>query len=177
MSIINSLIQAAITATASPNPILPYSNLLPIGRYSSEIISVADAMKYDTVIGIDCVHKLTNLEGKTFLVKFRFFAPHDTENLIKTLQAYGLTGSVGDVLTGLKEEVEITQRPGSNLYVYIAQRSLVADYPATKESHTPKKVGLSGRLSRRPSSVQSENIKKFFDDEEDEDFEDFLEDD
>ena len=177
-SLIHSLLNAAIAATAPTESaytaILPYANLLSVGHYSSQIISVADAMKDGTVMGIDCIHKLTNLEGKTFMVKFRYFVPRDTDNLINTLKAYGMTGSVGDALTGLQENIEIAQRPGSDRYVYIAKRSLVPNPSAAQESHAQKKVGLSGRLNRRPSSVQSENIKKFFEDDEDEDFEDFL---
>lgn len=182
MSAINSIINAAIAATTPTasafSTILPYANLLPQGHYFSEIISVADATKNDVVIGIDCVHKLTNLEGKTFLVKFRFFAPRDTDNLINTLKAYGMTGSVGNVLTGLKEEVEITQRPGSDRYVHIDQRSLVSQSSAAQQSHTPKKVGIGGRFSRKSSSLPNEATRKFFeDDDEWNDEEDWLDDD
>ena len=177
-SLIHSLLNAAIAATAPTESaytaILPYANLLPQGHYFSEIISAADAAKDGIVIGIDCVHKLTNLEGRSFLVKFRFFTPRDTDDLMKTLQAYGLTGSVGGALTGLKEEVDIAQRPGSDRYVYITKRSLVPNPSAAQESHAQKKVGLSGRLSRRSSSVQNENIKKFFANDEEDDFEDFF---
>ena len=182
MSVINSIINAAIAATVPTasvsNAILPYSNLLPAGTYESEILSVADAIQNDNVIGIDCIHKLTNHEGKSFLVKFRFFAPRDTDNLINTLKAYSMTGSVGNVLTGLKEEVEITQRPGSDRYVHIDQRSLVSESSAAQQSHTPKKVGIGGRFSRKSSSLPNEATRKFFeDDDEWNDEEDWLDDD
>lgn len=176
MSVINSIINAAIAATVPTasvsNAIFPYSNLLPAGTYESEILSVADAIQNDNVIGIDCIHKLTNPEGKSFLVKFRLFAPRDIDELIQKLQSYGLAGSIGDALTGLKEDLDIAQRSNSR-YVYIASRSLKNSHAG--QQSPSRKGGILGSRRRPPTfgSTQSQTAHNNLL-ADDEDYEDFL---
>ena len=124
---------------------------------------------------------LTDADGNTLFVKFRFFDPFDTQALIKVLSAYGLSGYIGDALKGLQETVDIAPRPKSIKYMYIAHR-VISTVPisstsistAKTNSTTSKKGGLSSRLSNRSNKpVQTARQALISEDEEDE-FDDFL---
>ena len=176
----SSLLQKMIPASVAQAVVLPYVSNLTSGKYTSEIVDVVDAIQNGIVVGIDCTHKLTDADGNTLLVKFRFFDPFDTEALLQVLSTYGLSGNIGNALKGLQEIVDVAPRPKSNRYMYIAHRvlSTVPLSPtsdSTNNSAISKKGGLSSRLgsrgnkpmqtSRRPLiSVDEEDIDDEFDD-------------
>ena len=119
-SLLTTVISSLATVNTTTNVILPYQNLLPVGKYDSEIVAVADALQDNEIFGIDCTHFLTDSSGATFLVKFRYFHPKDIEMLSKTLASYGLSGTLESALVGLREVVDIEPRPNSIKYVFIA---------------------------------------------------------
>ena len=124
-SLLQKQISALVTQVQPQATILPYVNNLPAGKYSSEIIDVADAVQKGVIVGIDCTHKLTSENGNVTFVKFRFFEPIDTSALIQVLASYGLSGNICNALKGLKEIVDIAPRPNSARYVYIAHRDIL----------------------------------------------------
>lgn len=164
---------------AAAQAILPYINNLPAGKYTSEIVDVAEAVQKGDVVGIDCTHKLTNADGNIWLVKFRFFDPIDTENLIQVLASYGLSGNIGSALMGLRETVDIAPRPNSVRYMYIAERKQFSESESSFSSSvsststlSPKRGGLSSRLSRRsnkPTQTARQTLISDIDDEDDSD--------
>ena len=173
---------------------LPKIGSLPIGSYDSIIADVSEAVQNGQVVGIDCFHELTDASGNVYRVRFRFYE-HEVNDLCNTLASYGLSGSLGSLLKGLHEIVDVKPKPGNSMYMHIAGRSLnvgktpvamstvssgQADTP--KESSiakTKKKGGLVERLQRRPrpQSVTRQALDLLADEDEDDDFDDFLEDD
>jgi hypothetical protein len=105
--------------------VLPLVGNLPSGKYKSEIVAVENAVHNGVIVGIDCTHKLTDIGGNSFKVKFRFFAPNDVETLAKMLDLYGCTGTIGDGLYGLQETVYVAPRPNSR-YMSIIHRVLLS---------------------------------------------------
>ena len=99
---------------------------LPSGQYSSQIIDVAVAVQNGQVVGIDCFHQLTDSSGRTYHMRFRYYAPHEVDALVETVASYGLTGSLGALLQGLQESVDVTPKAPPSNYMYIAQRTLHA---------------------------------------------------
>lgn len=173
---------------------LPKIGSLPAGCYESVIADVTEAMQSDQVVGIDCFHELTDASGHAYRVRFRFYE-HEVNGLCDTLASYGLTGSLGSVLKGLREIVDVKPKPGNSMYMHIAGRSLnvgktpvamstvssgQADTP--KESSiakTKKKGGLAVRQQRhsRPQSATRQALDLLADEEEYEELDDFLEED
>jgi len=179
----SSLLSATIPvfttqASAQPDIILPLSSLLPSGEYNSQILSTNDVFKNGIVIGIDCIHKLTDIQGNVFVVKFRLFTPYDTEALIQKLSSYGLTGTVGDALVGLEETVEIKLKPQSSQYMHIASReklqalnSTDSDSEHKKETNHKKTGGLVARYRALSANKQNTQRQRLI--EEDDEFDDF----
>ena len=124
-SILDETISETEVQTSAQAVILPLIENLPNGQYESEIVDVKLAIKNGVAIGIDCINKLTNSNGESLLVRFRYFAPNDTDSLKRVLSSYGLAGKLGSALMGLKEEVVIAPRPNSTRYMHIAQRAIL----------------------------------------------------
>lgn len=177
--------------------ILPKIGSLPAGCYESVIADVTEAMQSDQVVGIDCFHELTDASGHAYRVRFRFYE-HEVNGLCDTLASYGLAGSLGSVLKGLSEIIDVKPKPGNSMYMHIAGRSLKvmktpvavstvssgqADAPkessAMATTKIKKKGGLVERLQRhpRPQSVTRQALDLLADEDEDDEFDDFLEDD
>ena len=177
-SILSTPITASTIHNNVPSTILPLATQLPLGNYKSEIVSVSDAIQNDEIIGIDCVHRLTNSDGSEYLVKFRFFAPKDIQSLIDILAGYGLTGNLGSALLGLKENVTIVPRPRSAKYVHISNRNLAS---STVSSSPPaKKASLAsnrGHLCSKTHSSSTSSQRATLLDDDDSEFDDFLDED
>ena len=109
---------------------------LPSGQYSSQIIDVAVAVQNGQVVGIDCFHQLTDSSGRTYHMRFRYYAPHEVDALVETVASYGLTGSLGSLLQGLQESVDVTPKAPPSNYMYIAHRTLQATTQTTAVSST-----------------------------------------
>lgn len=124
-SILDEIISETEVQTSAQAVILPLVENLPSGQYESEIVDVRLAIQNGVAIGIDCTNKLTSSNGKSLLVRFRYFAPTDTDSLKRVLSSYGLTGKLGSALMGLKENVAIAPRPNSTRYMHIAQRAIL----------------------------------------------------
>ena len=107
--------------------VLPLVGNIPSGKYKSEIVAVEDAVHNGVVVGIDCTHKLTDIGGNSFKVKFRFFAPHEVGTLATMLDLYGCTGTIGSGLYGLQEIVYIAPRFKSR-YMRIVHRIPLSPY-------------------------------------------------
>ena len=160
-----------------PSVILPYSDRLATGSYMSKILSVDEGIYHDKAF-IDCVHELTDAGGNILHVKFRYFAPHETDNLVKVLISYKLTGKIGNLLLGLEEHVNLATRPGISKYVYIASRALSTP---TTSTPPPKKSCLIGKRSNKTNTTsmtsRRDALLKYDEDEGDDEFENFLEED
>lgn len=186
-SFLQTVIPVSANSASLPTAILPYVGNLAIGQYESEIVAVDDAIQNDALVGIDCIHQLTDSNGKVITVKFRFFAPTEVDTLKKILSSYGMTGNLGSALLGLKETVDINHRPKSSRYLYISSRMLytssastnsgasanspsqsstqsnrTGSYIVSKHSHTPLKSSLA---SKRATLLQDNE-----DDEDDDDY-------
>ena len=172
---LNSILNTPLSASLQKEKeiLLPYTNVLPLGDYSSEIVSVSEVGEQSSCI--DCVHRLTDNQGQTYWVKFRFFAPKDTDALAKKMIEYGFSGTLGDALVGLCETVSIKQRSGSKKYVFIASRTLCENVSVSSQ----KKLGhaslnRNGRtLHQAPSRLEKER-QALLSEEEDTEFDDFL---
>lgn len=184
-SLLNTPISASSAQPSAQSVVLPYVSNLAGGQYVSEIIAVDDAVQNGAIVGIDCIHKLTDSSGNTLLVKFRYFAPSDIEALVKVLAEYGLTGGIGAALLGLQETVDIAARPGSNRYMSIVHRVLLSNTATvtapthgTSVANTSchKKGGVLSRRSRRQMSKSLSYTKSLLDEDED-DYEEDEEDD
>ena len=172
----NSILSTPISLDCVKNDtrdvILPYTDLLPIGRYSSKILSASEGV-YSNKPYIDCVHELADEDEKVFVVKFRFFAPSETDALLDTLSSYRLTGTMANVLNGLEENVTIAPRPGSTKYVYISSRALVT---TTVPSSSPSKKASFGKRNRFGSMLKGSSkpqTRQSLLDDDDDDFDDF----
>ena len=153
--------------------LLPYTNILPLGNYSSEIVSVSEIGEQSPCI--DCVHRLTDNQDQTYWVKFRFFAPKDTAALAKKMIEYGFSGTFGDAWVGLCETVSIEQRPGSTKYVFIANRTLCENVSCSSQKKAEHaSLSRKGRtLHQAPSRLEKER-QALLSEEEDTEFDDFL---
>lgn len=156
-----------VPASASDqNFILPKKQLLPEDSYESVIIDVTTVNLADGSVGIDCKHKLVNTDGRTFFVKFRMFPPTDINELVDTLYAYGMTGTLNDILPGLTEIVEVTPRRRNSDYMRISYRQLLdkstaIDSPeALNESILHKKNGntFPSKYKKLTSILSSPNV-------------------
>lgn len=177
-SLLSTTISSSTMQNAS-NIILPYATLLPEGSYMSKILSVGEGIYNDKAF-MDCVHELIDSGGNVRQVKFRYFAPVDTDALFKKLADYKLVGTVADVLVGLEENITIAPRPGSIKYVCISDRALVvssasSSSPAKKHSS----LGKLGHFSNKTKSASKLSSREALLDEDDDDseFDDFLEED
>ena len=169
-SLLSTTISSITTQNVS-NVILPYATLLPEGSYTSKILSVDEGIYNDKAF-MDCIHELIDSGGNVRQVKFRYFAPVDTNALFKKLEEYNLVGTVADVLVGLEENITIAPRPGSTKYVFISDRALVTPAassppPAKKPSSSGKRIYF-GSQANRPSKL-STKAKLLEADEDDED--------
>lgn len=134
-SLLSTTISSKTTQNVS-NVILPYATLLPEGSYTSKILSVGEGIYNDKAF-MDCIHELIDSGGNVRQVKFRFFAPVDTDALFKKLADYKLVGTVADVLVGLEENITIAPRPGSTKYVFISDRALTIPTVPTSPQKNP----------------------------------------
>ena len=168
-----SLPISSSTMQNASNIILPYSALLPTGSYSSKVLTVDEGL-YKENPYLDCTHELTAPSGEVWRVKFRFFAPVETEALFKKLADYMLIGTVAEVLTGLEENITIAPRPGSTKYVFIASRTLVTSTVSSsqplkksssfgKHSRLGNKANPSSRLSTRDALLVDDDAPEFAD--------------
>ena len=177
-----SLLTTTISSSTMQNAssiILPYADKLATGSYTSKILAVDEGI-YQEKPYLDCIHELTDPNGEVKRVKFRFFAPVDTDALFKKLADYKLVGTVADVLVGLEENITIAPRPGSIKYVCISDRALVvssasSSSPAKKHSS----LGKLGHFSNKTKSASKLSSREALLDEDDDDseFDDFLEED
>ena len=199
----SSLLATTVTATpttpaqqvATSAFLLPKVTNLPAGHYDSLIIDVAEACQNGQVVGLDCFHQLTDAVGTTYHVRFRHYAPHEVDALVATMCSYGLTGSLGILLQGLQESVDVAPKGGSSAYLSIAHRALQATTqtatasssvttqpttatPATGSSTTAcpptpcKGGGLSSRRkfgSKQPTMSRQKATLLSEDDEDDDD--------
>ena len=204
-----SLLATSVTAssvtsaqqTAPPVFKTPTTGNLPAGHYDSLITDVADAVQNGQVVGVDCFHELTDPNGTTYRVRFRYYAPHEVDALVKAVASYGLSGSLGNLLQGLQESVDVVPKAPPSNYMYIAHRTLQATTqttaaslstttqtttatPATGSSATAspptpcKGVGLSSRRkfgSKQPTMSRQRTV--LLSEDEDDEFDDFLDDD
>ena len=147
-SFLQTIIPSSMSSTSLQAAILPYVGNLAIGQYSSKIIAVDDAIQNGVLVGIDCIHELTDSNGNSVAVKFRFFAPTEVESLKNILSSYGMTGKLSSALIGLQETVNINYRPKSTRYLYISNRAL------STSSASPT-AAASSNSSCTQSSTQS----------------------
>lgn len=172
-SLLSTPVTVALTNINTSVVILPLVGQLPAGQYSSKIQSVSETIYMGKPV-IDCVHELTSNTGKVYYVKFRYFSPFDTNNLIDTMASYKLSGNLGDVLIGLAETVDVAPRYGSERYMEIVGRSLLV----TSASSTSASTGITkqhhhiGNPSRKAADIQVKKLSL-----DDPEFDDFLEDD
>lgn len=171
-----SLLSTTISSSATQNvtnTILPFATLLPTGAYLSKILSVDEGI-YQEKPFLDCTHEITAPNGEVKHVKFRFFAPTETDALFQKLAEYKLVGTVAEVLVGLEENIIIAPRPNSAKYVYISQRALVtpsvSSPPHSKKSSSLGKRSCFGNKAHSTSKSPTRAI--LLDDDE---FDDFLE--
>lgn len=186
---------------ATPIFQLPTPGNLPAGHYLSEILKVDDAVQNGQVVGVDCFHQLTDSSGSTYHMRFRYYAPHEVDALVKAVASYGLSGSLGNLLQGLQESVDVAPKAPPSNYMYIAHRTLQATTqttaaslptttqtttatPATGSSATAspptpcKGVGLSSRRklgSKQPTMSRQRTV--LLSEDEDDEFDDFLDED
>jgi len=180
-SILDTKVSSSPTQNSVPSTILPKVGQLPPGIFSSEVISVSDAVYNDNIVGIDCVHHLIDGDGNEYYVNFRLFSPKDVDELVDVLRGYGLSGTLRSILPGIKEEVNIEPRSGSKTYLKIGNRKLAVNTSSSvlisaKKSTSLTKRGLLGKKTgglTRPPVSQSLLI----DDDDDAEFDDILEED
>ena len=171
-SLLSTTISSDCVKNNTEKEILPYFDLLPTGQYISKILSVSEGV-YGNKPYIDCVHELADGGGKVYRVKFRYFAPAETNALLDKLAEYKLVGSMAEALDALEENVTISPRPGSAKYVFISQRAL-----ATPTASPPaKKTSSLGKLSKKAKSSLGSQSRQSLLDDDDPEFDDFLEDD
>ena len=171
-SILSTPVSSSCTQNDITDVILPYADLLPTGKYISKIVSVSEGV-YDSKPYIDCIHQLTDVNGDTKIVKFRYFAPTETTALRKKMAEYKFKGLMSEALDALEESVTISPRPGSAKYVYISDRTLVTPAassppPAKKPSPSGKRIYF-GSQANRPSklSTKASLLEADEDDEDD----------
>ena len=169
-----SLLTTTISSSALQNAssiILPYATLLPTGTYLSKVVAVDEGVFKDKPY-IDCTHELTAPDGEVRRVKFRFFAPTETDALFQKLAEYKLVGTVGEVLVGLEEDVVIAPRPSSSRYVYISHRMLAtptvtSPTSAKKSSLVSKRSYLGGKTHSSSNPSQRASLLEVDEDDED----------
>lgn len=175
--------------------LLPTANNLPTGHYESKIVEVNDAVQNGQVVGVDCFHDLTDSYGTNYRVRFRYYAPREVADLAQKIGSYGLSGSLGSLLQGLQESVDVAPKGGSSGYLSISHRTLQATTqtiavssstttspitatPVTGSSTTAspptpcKGGGLSSRRkfgSKQPTMSRQQAILLSEDDEDDDD--------
>lgn len=178
--LLQQLSQYGNVAATQISYILPIAQNLMAGYYLSKIMDVQEVIDTNgQLLALDFYHMLTDSSGNIVNVRFRYYEK-ELPSLASSLKQYSQLQTWKDTI-GLQEQITISAKASGN-YLKISTRSALTVTTTSanpinataQQAHTPKKVGLGGRLNRRPSSVQSENIKKFFEDDEDEDFEDFL---
>ena len=158
------LSQIQINSTPTQSPIIPLKGKLAEGCYDSEIVSLAEVIEDGALSAVDFVHKLAGNGEKNTLVRFRLFYPRDTEKLIQIFSKYGFNGNFDDVV-GMKETVTLTTSSKSQ-YLRITDRQLQA-LPASKPT--------GGRSSTK-SSISTKKPTPNLLDEDDDEFDDFLDD-
>lgn len=166
------------TPTYNANrPLVPYVDVLPEGKYTSEIKSIG--VIGDEASGIAVVHTLTDSAGNTYQVNFCYYG-EKVNALIDGLGGSGFKGAIADVV-GYKEVVMIAH---GNKYAYISARKKLntsetddesaattnsdsgVEYSDTDEN-TPRVRRKSGLLSYRRKGKNS-RIDDLLSDDEDE---------
>ena len=177
-SILSTQVSLSCTQNDITDVIIPYSDLLPIGQYSSKILSVSEGVCCNKPY-IDCVHELVDENGKIYIARLRYFAPKETNALRDKLVEYRMVGTMAEVLNGLEEIVTIAPKSGSEKYVFISQRAL-----ATSTILSPSSAKKHSSLGKRSyfgnkahSTSKSPTREVLLEDDEDEEFDDFLEED
>jgi hypothetical protein len=179
---------ASAQQNATPTFDLPKIGILPVGHYDSVIVDVAEAIQNGQVVGVDCFHQLTGSSGITYRVRFRHYAPKEVEELVEAVASYGLEGSLGSLLQGLKESVDVAPKGQTSNYMHIAHRTsqladqttaptspitTTGDAPTIASPPTPcKGGGLSSRRkfgSKQPTMSRQQAILLSEDDEDDDD--------
>ncbi|MBQ7897260.1 MAG: hypothetical protein IJ323_02430 [Clostridia bacterium] len=170
-SILSTLVSSTCTQNDITDVILPYADLLPTGMYISKIVSVSEGV-YDSKPYIDCIHQLTDVNGDTKIVKFRYFAPTETTALRKKMAEYKFEGSMAEALDALEESVTISHRPGSAKYVYISARALATSTvssspPTNKPSSLGGRIYLSSKANRPAKLSTKASLLEADEDDED----------
>lgn len=166
-----SLLTTTISSSTLQNAssiILPYATLLTTGTYLSKVVAVDEGVFKDKPY-IDCTHELTAPDGEVRRVKFRFFAPTETDELFQKLAGYELVGTVAEVLVGLEEDVTLSQRPNSSKYLYISHRVLATptvSTPPTKKSAIHGKRSYFGSKANASSKSPREILLEDDDDDD-----------
>jgi hypothetical protein len=173
-------------------PLVPYTNVIPEGKYASEIKSIG--VIGDEASGIAVVHTLTDSAGNTYHVRFCYYGA----GVYRFIDALGRSGFVGNLcdVAGYKEVVAIVHGPK---YAYIAERQksgipsntatpFAADtavdtavhQPESEEDEakveTPRKGGLLS-YRRKLKTSKAEELLSTAEDTDDDEFDDFLEND
>jgi hypothetical protein len=199
-----SLLATSVTAssvtsaqqTAPPVFKTPTTGNLPAGHYDSLITDVADAVQNGQIVGVDCYHELIDSDGTNYRIRFRYYAPREVADLAQKIGSYGLSGSLGSLLQGLQELVDVAPKGGSSGYLSISHRTLQSTTqttaaslsttmqpttatPATGSSATanalPRKTGgLSSRVKLGSQHKPSMSQRTLLISEEDDDDEDDL---
>ena len=120
--------------TAPPVFKTPTTGNLPAGHYDSLITDVADAVQNGQIVGVDCYHELIDSDGTNYRIRFRYYAPSEVADLAQKIGSYGLSGSLGNLLQGLQESVDVAPKAPSSNYMYIAHRTLQATTQTTAAS-------------------------------------------
>lgn len=177
MPLTSTVVAPVASPVSSGAVILPRIGVLPAGIYTSEILSIAEAVQNGVAVGVDFVHHLTDAAGKQYDVKFRVYAPWELDRLVEIFASYDLNGLLDQVSVGLQEEVEIAPKANS-AYMGIVGRRLMTpptgqpalSPPATPSTPSapppPSKRGVLG--GKRPAS--SKPPRNLLEEDDDDDF-------
>lgn len=178
--------------TQPKHPIAPFINKLPAGTYKSEIMSISSIAGRDKALTV--VHTLTDAMSKTYLVRFNYYN-ENIDRFIDSLANSGYVGGLVDIV-GYKETVEIEH---GRTYAYIAYREKInenssennsledssketlskVEAETTQEDTKERRRGGLTAYRRRSVETRTPKAKNLLKDDEDEDdeFDDFLEND
>ena len=168
-----SITQFCADNTSSIHYIFPTANNLAAGTYISEILDVKEVLNADeTLNALDFYHELSDVNGDIIHVRFRYYLK-ELPTLAQELSKYpSITTWQSSV--ALQEEVEIAHKKTGS-YMHIAARkacsvSKISSCSAVAPS--PKRGGLSSRLSKsgnKPMQTSRQALISDVDDEDDSD--------
>lgn len=185
----STALDTAVEADGTLNYMLPTHDNIVAGDYESEILKVEicfedssskdsdeteDSVNTPILNHIEVYHKLTNRNGYSDTFRFNIYKEYDgIVRWAKTMKDYGFIGDLNEV-TGTKENVVIAFGQKSR-YAYIKSRSLIAlpqPTPADIKDDMPDDPPEA--ITQKPS--KEERLQKFFEDDEDDEDEDYLND-